>query len=142
MRHAKSDAEKSKVDARYSDAARRERALERNVLAFPTLREIPEPDLPLREFGRKIYDQWTRRLLDAGMLTVTTVAIVERMAVAKDAIEKRLSEGKDPSGKFLEILRGAQLELKALNVDQPLGPDAGKPNKFSVNGFPARLRSA
>lgn len=141
----RSDAEKraaGRTDPRYSDLARRQRQLDKVIIPFPTLQKIPEPSLPLRPPGRREYDLWTRRLLNGGLLTIATVEIVERLALAKDAIQMQYDKGKSASAKYLEILRGAQQELKVLNVDQPLGPGQGKDNKFSDNGFPARLRAA
>lgn len=143
MRHAKSDAEKKAAGTfrahEFTDAHRLNAALDRVVRPFPRLLEVPEPTMPLRASGKAEYDKWCRRLREVGMLTFSTVDIVERMAMAKDAIQESYDKGKTPSAKHLEILRGAQLELKALNVDQTLVPeDPNRPNKFEANGFPGR----
>ena len=126
------------LDPRTSEEGRAKAALERSVIPFPRLRDVPEPTLPLGEYGRKVYDNWARRLLDSGLLTVITASFIEQLALADDAIRAQSAVGKTPSSRYMEIRRGALLKLESLNVDHSLVPDPDKQNRFARNGFPGR----
>ena len=126
------------LDPRSTEEARAKTALERSVIPFPRLRDVPEPSIPLQEAGRKTYDSWARRLRDSGLLTVITAGFIEQLALADDAIRAQSGLGKMPSSRFLEIRRGALLKLESLNVDHSLVPDPDKQNRFARNGFPGR----
>ncbi len=140
--HGQTDAAKiaagKTLDKRSTEEARARQALERSVIPFPRLRDVPEPSIPLSEVGRKVYDAWSRRLCDSGLLTAITSGFIEQLALADGAIHDQSAAGKTPSSRYMEIRRGALLKLESLNVDHSLVPDPDKQNRFSRNGFPGR----
>ncbi|MCW5697359.1 MAG: hypothetical protein KIS96_11595 [Bauldia sp.] len=142
MRHSRSDEQKrqrngGRIDGRFTEEARAMREVDK-VVAFPKLREVPEPTVPLGTNGRKTFDFWTRRLLEVGLLTAVSIGYVENLALADDKIHERRAAGKEVPDKTLELRRSMLLKLEALNVDQNLVPNPEKTNKFARNGFPGR----
>lgn len=126
------------LDKRYSDEARGKATMNK-VLAFPVLREIPDPTFPLREKGEKVFKFWCHKLLDAGLLTQITAGDVETFALNEDKIQGRIDVGKELSDRTLEVRRICLQKLEALNVDTTIHAGAKNKSAFAKNGFPNRL---
>lgn len=143
-RVAKSDEEKAAkgtLDKRYSQEARASEALSK-VLAFPAFREIPATRIPLGPEGQRVYDSWSRRLFDVGLLTEVSKGFVENLAMCEDKIHFAHGAGKMVSDKTLELRRTALLRLEGLNADINLAPTRNSQNPFAHCGFARRLREA
>lgn len=123
-----------------SEAARA-RSAAAKVLKFPVLREMPEPRFSLGQVGRKTFDFWARKLLEAGLLTEISLAHVEGLAIADEQIEARISQGREVSNSSL-LARSKYLQhLEALNVDTSFHANQAKKSEFASHGFPNRLRT-
>lgn len=111
------------------------------VLQFPVLREMPESSFPLGESGRKTFEFWARKLLEAGLLTEVTLRQVEGLAVADQKIADRLAKGREVSDATIETRRKVLHYLEGLNVDTSFFANQTKKSAFASNGFPNRLRT-
>jgi len=138
--HGISDDEKrarGTFKAGFDSETRKNKKAEK-ILAFPTLHEVPPPTFPLGEKGQKTYDTWARRLLEAECLNEVTKGFLENLALTEDKIHARIKEGKEIPDKTMEIRRSMLLKLESLNVDTSRIPKKAD-NKFTHNGFPARI---
>ena len=138
-----SDKEKIKrgtLDNRTSRAARETSRMD-NVFAFPILKKIPKPGIPLKDKGIATFKFWCEKLLDAGLLTSITVEEVQNLALIDDMITERILAGKSPSIRSIEIRRQHLLKLESLNVDRAVYTDVKSKSAFSHCGFSNRLRS-
>lgn len=107
------------------------------VLAFPTLRQIPDPQLPLNEIGLAKYQELARLLFDAQKLTAITRDAAEAAAVQWQGMHKSLSEGKDiPAHRYLAFERA----MKIINVANNAPQIGGVPqrSRFAQCGFAHR----
>lgn len=143
-RHPLSDEEKKRRGTfreEQSDNSRRVSAVG-NVLAFPTLTNVPPCSFPLPENGKGMhtYNSWCRDLIEAGLLTKVSLAFIEQLAIADHTIEQAILSGKTPPGRATNDRGTALRRLELLNVDQNLVAGQTKKGVFGKNGFPARLR--
>lgn len=113
-----------------------------NVVLLGTYSEIPTPDLPLTPIGRKIYDEWCRTLLSAGLLTIKSKDQVEMYAISKSAIAEALKKGKTPPRNMTEAFRAASLRLEKLDANKTLGEASGHANPYATFGFAKRAKKA
>lgn len=126
-------------EPRQSEAARAARTAS-NIALFPTLSEIPEPEIPMGPVGRKAYDTWARRLLETGRLTMVSVGYVQQYALALDSMDKLQAMGKPISANYMTVANRALDQIKALDVDLPIGKQAQSQGKFARSGFSAGIR--
>lgn len=111
-----------------------------NVVLLGTYSEIPAPDFHLDPVGRKIYDEWCRTLLSAGLLTIKSKDQVEMYAIAKSAIADALKKGKTPPRNMTEAFRAASLRLEKLDANKTLGEASGHANPYATFGFAKRAK--
>lgn len=110
-----------------------------NVVAFPTLLELPEPDMPLGDAGRREFDRLIRLLFDAGRLTQIAYRRVVTVALLIDSMHLVLSKGKAVPASYANQLQRALGELEGEVGKKPIaGPDSARENRFVRNGFAAR----
>lgn len=108
------------------------------VVAFPRLREIPVPDLPLNEVGQKKYDELTRALFDADKLTVVTKTAAEQAAALHQEIHRRMSDGKPVPASLSDKLQRALAQLKIAEDAPTIASPGNRVNKFAGTGFSTR----
>lgn len=110
-----------------------------SIIAHPALKEVPEPNLPLNEAGRKIYWQWARRLHSAGALTSITREWVEMLGMAEhdlfNAIEakKALRYPAEQKAKYLR-------KIEKLDVGHTPQSGSAAENPYTHFGFAKRAR--
>lgn len=140
---ALTDAEKiarGTLDDRTSSASRAKREIAK-ILAFPVLKEIPEPTFPLEEKGRATFDFWSNRLLNSGLLTQVSLGYIENLAMTDDIIADHLSKKERPAVNLLEARRKSLQWLETLNVDSTVYAGEAKKGAFATHGFARRLRT-
>lgn len=113
-----------------------------NVVLLGSYKEIPEPDLPMGAIARKIYDEWCRTLLGAGLLSIKSKDQVEMYAIAKAAIADALAKNKTPPRNMTEAFRAASLRLEKLDANKTLGEASGHGNLYAQFGFAKRAKKA
>lgn len=114
---------------------------EADVIALPSYNAIPEPFLPLREHGKKVYDTWCRNLIQIGALTEISRTHVENLATATDQIATSLANSKNPSRGAMELQKSATIKLERFIGSKPIqGPGRGE-NDYTRFGFAKRARS-
>jgi hypothetical protein len=137
-----SDAEKIRrgtFDKRTSEAAQAEKA-GRKVVVGPWLNEIPDPELPLNEIGRKKYDELARSLFETGKLTMATKMLAEQVAVLFQQMHQLLSAGKSVPTNLSEKIQRVIFQLGiAENAPQIAAPQ-GQKRKFAHCGFSSKGR--
>jgi len=111
------------------------------ILAFPVMREIPPCGFPVNDHGQRTFDHWTRRLLDAGLLTETSISQIENLALQDHVISARMAEGKEPPNRAIEVRRQILHWLEQMNVSESVVSGQKKKSAFASNGFPSRLRT-
>lgn len=111
-----------------------------NVIFLDPLNAVPEPKLPLKEVGRKTYDERCDALLKRGLLTINTKDLVEMLAVADDALHMAITNGGKNLRAAAEMKRSALLKLDKLDADKiVITPGQGK-SDFAKFGFAKRAR--
>lgn len=138
-----SDAEKErrgtlKTGETQIDTAKREIG---KVLAFPAIKNIPEPSFPLNEKGMATYREWTQKLRDVGLLTSVSLGRIETLALLDHSIAKAMEVHKSPPNSSMDGRRKIMDWLDGLNVDTTVISGETKKGTFSSNGFPNRLRT-
>lgn len=123
-----------------TDAAYEERAAKK-VVAGPWLSVIPEPEIPLKEVGRRKYDELTRLLLEQNKLTAVSCMQAELAARMHEKIAALVQDGKYPSASDVNQLQRALSALRVAEDAQPIGKTGGKVNKFAGLGFANRPNS-
>lgn len=109
------------------------------VLAFPRLKEIPDPDLPLDVNGKKKYDELTRALFDADKLTVVTKMHAEQAAVLHQEIYRRMAASSPVPATLSDKLQRALSALKIAEDAHIIAGAGQKKNRFAGTGFSTRL---
>lgn len=110
-----------------------------NVVPFPTLLELPEPDMPLGEAGRKEFDRLIRQLFDAGRLTQIAYRRVVTVALLVDSMHRLLAKGKPVPASYANQIQRALGELEGEVGKKPIaGPEASRQSRFARNGFANR----
>ena len=117
----------------FSDEVYDARAAEK-VIIGPWLSEIPQPELPLGEFGRKTYDDLTKMLFEQNKLTQVTCMLVEQVAALRQKQMNMMAAGKDPpvslSNKISGLLANLRIAENAPTIASP-----GQKNRFAGSGF-------
>jgi hypothetical protein len=127
------------LDERTSEAARGKREIGK-ILKFPVLREIPEPKFVLTPVGRKTFDFWAKKLMEAGLLTESSIGYIENLALADDSITAAIAKGKSPAYTLLETRRKNLQWLETLNVDTSVAAGQTQKGTFASHGFANRLQ--
>lgn len=113
---------------------------EADVIALPSYSAIPDPIMPLKEHGKKVYENWCRNLIQIGALTEISRTHAENMAMAMDQIATSLAAGKNPSRGAMELQKSATLKLEKFIGSKPIqGPGRGE-NVYASFGFAKRSR--
>lgn len=136
-----SDAEKKRRGtfvAKQSDAIYDARAAA-NVLAFPTLREIPAAELPLNEIGSRKYDELARALFDAGRLTTVSRMLAEQVASLFQEQHRRMSAGLPVPGSLSDKMQRALAQLKLADGAPTIAQPQSRNERARRIGFAARL---
>lgn len=107
---------------------------------LPTFKDIPDPNIPLLDAGRKVYDEWCRTLIKSGLLTLKTREYVEMLAIATDDIAHAIAKGKRPTRQAMEAKRAAMMKLEKLDAEQTIVGPAGGENPYAAFGFARRAR--
>ena len=123
-----------------SEEVYKARAAEK-IVTGPWLKQIPEPECPLGEVGRRKYDEFTRQLFDQNKLTSVTQMYAEIASGLFEKIHSLKAAGKHPTGSDVTQLQRALDALK-IAEDAPKIANPGKQNKFASCGFSSRLRPA
>lgn len=111
------------------------------LFTHPRLDTIPDPDVPLREPGRKKYRELTEMLLKAGQLTVITKSFAEMAAISHDEIVLRVENSRSVSAKLMDQYNRAIANISFLDVDKPTQEAQQKnQNRFRFSGFAQRRR--
>lgn len=128
------------LDKRHTEVARAERAAEKIVIG-PWLSDIPEPDLPLGEVGRKKYFELVRSLFDTGKLTLATKMLSEQAAVLQEQMHRRMSEGKTVPTNMSEKIQRVIAQLGIAENAPQIARPKETAGKFTFAGF-SNKRSA
>jgi hypothetical protein len=116
-------------------------APEKGTLHFlPAFKEVPEPNIPLLETGKKVYDEWCRTLIRSGLLTLKSREYVEMLAIATDDISYAIGKGKRPSRQAIEAKRAAMMKLEKLDANQTIVTSGGGESPYAAFGFARRTR--
>jgi hypothetical protein len=113
-----------------------------NVHFLTSFKEAPEPNIPLLAAGRKVYDEWCRTLIKAGLLTLKTREYVEMLAIATDDIAVTIEKGKRPTRQAMEAKRAAMMKLEKLDVADTIATPGGNQSIYAGFGFARRARAA
>lgn len=141
-RPALSDAEKLRkgtFDKRYSQEARSVGAVT-NLVAFPSLREIPACMFPLDAQGQALYDELARVLFEQGRLTVLSHAELSALAGGMTQVRKKIESGAPaPAGAFKAFLERID-KLQKASIDRAYAGSSteGRSSKFRNSGFANR----
>lgn len=115
----------------------------RKLLAFPTLREIPEPSVPLTGHALAFYQRWVKQLFETHRLTLFTQDRLEGAAMLQMAIMEKMDAGKAPAA---NAVRGRDQIMKELGLasDRTIAaPKEAGGTRYSNAGFAhgrARIR--
>lgn len=96
------------------------------ILAFPTLRTIPPPEMPLVEQGYDKYMELARRLLDAGKLNIYTRTLCERIGLLHYAIYRKSKLNQVPSLTAIEQIGKLEKELQLVDQSDATAPPADR----------------
>jgi hypothetical protein len=136
-----SEAEKlrrnGKVKASRTDEAYAQRAAEKIVVG-PWLSDIPDPEYPLNEIGRKKYFELARAMFEQRKLTLTTKMLAEQVAVLHQQIFQRLSEGQQVPTNMSEKIQRVILQLGIAENGPTIASPPEKATKFTYSGFANR----
>lgn len=135
-----SDDEKKRrgtLDSRHTEKARAAKAAEKVVIG-PWLSEIPEPDLPLGEVGRKKYFELVRSLFDSGKLTLATKMLSEQAAVLQEQMHRRMTEGKSVPTNMSEKIQRVIAQLGIAENAPQIARSKETAGKFTFAGFSNR----
>lgn len=115
--------------------------IERTILPFPVMSELPVSQLPLDDTGNAKYVELATMLLKAGRLTVMTQTAAEQLAMQHQAMAMEMNKGKVPSASRLTQIRRLMDDLGLGKIDKPIqGTGKTEENPFDTNGFAARRR--
>ena len=125
-----------------NEVVRLEQYVERKILPFPILSEIPLPTMPLNEVGRKKYFELCEILHKTGRLVTFTRDQAEAVAALWQSMHMRLANGKEINASTMNQLRTAMDDLGVNESNKSAVSGKGteaKKNTFASNGFAARL---
>lgn len=106
-----------------------------------SFQELPEPNIPLLENGRRVYEQWCRSLIKAGLLNLKTREYVEMLAIATDDIAVTVAKGKRPTRQAMEAKRAAMMKLEKIDANQTIiGAEGEGQSIYARFGFAKRAR--
>lgn len=106
------------------------------ILAFPALRSIPEPSLPLDGVARVKYLELAQSLLNSHKLNKFTQSTCETIAVLHAGVAKRLDMGLQVSAKAMADIGKLMKELQLVDESESSAPQtSGKENRYDKIGF-------
>lgn len=112
-----------------------------NVHFLASFSDLPEPNIPLLASGRKVYEDWCRTLIKAGLLTLKTREYVEMLAIATDDIAFAIEKGKRPTRQAMEAKRAAMMKLERLDAEQTIvGTQGEGQSTYARFGFARRAK--
>lgn len=126
------------LDPRSSDMGRAIAGLAK-IHVFPTMREIPEPTLPLDEVGREEYYGFCRRMLDVGNLTMHSRLSAQSAAMTAQSMRRYVDQGKTVPGLLINQYNRAIGDMRLADADASLAPHKPAESRFATNGFSSRL---
>lgn len=110
----------------------------KKVVTGPWLSSIPEPELPLNEFGKKKYDELAHALFDQNKLTNVTRMLAEQAALLFQEQHRRLTANLPVTASLSDKLQRALAALKIAEDAAPITNPEGRINKFARSGFSNR----
>lgn len=116
-----------------SEAVYNARAAEK-VITGVFFTEIPQPTMPLNDYGRATYEKWARILLDQGKLTSVMVEHCQTLGIIDMRINGKLSAGKSPTADDMKQ-RTSVIRLLGVAENATVIAGAGQKNKFANCGF-------
>lgn len=112
---------------------------EARILAFPALRTIPEPELPLKDQAYEKYRELAKRLLDAGKLNSYTRSLCEQIALVHHQNYKRVAAGGLPTGTAVDRMNKLMKELRLVDESDTTAPPVdAQENRFKKFGVVTR----
>lgn len=115
--------------------------LDRKILPFPVLIDIPQPAMPLNDVGRQKYFELCKILKDAGRLVSLTRDVAEAAAALWQSMHQAMGEGKPVRAAAINQFRSLYENL-GVNESNRTAVDArgsgAQENPFAANGFAAR----
>lgn len=141
-RHSLSDEEKKRRGTFRESSSEQALAAKRaeKVVRGPWLSQIPEPENPLNEVGRAMYDKYTKLLFEQNKLTLVTCIDCELLALHWQGIRARSDAGKAPSSDALKQVATITQRLR-IAEDAPAIADPSRKSKFASVGSADRVLS-
>lgn len=107
-----------------------------DILAFPALKAIPAPSLPLTGAAYEKYLELAAKLLNGRKLNDYTRHTCEMIGIQHAAIAKKLEYGQAVSAKSVDDLGKLMKELQLVDESKSTAPTAsGTENRFSRIGL-------
>ena len=113
----------------------------KKVLAFPTLRTIPEPDTELSDLAKAKYNSLVRDAYECGRLTEPLRMKITVFAITYDAVMRTYAEGRVPSGHLIAQYNRIAGEVSFEESAKPLARAEGPKEKFRHAGFASRVKA-
>lgn len=105
------------------------------ILAFPALKRIPEPEMPLVGPARDKYMELAGALLVSSKLNVFTRAKCEQVAILHGQMRKRITQNQVVSASSIDAIGKLMKELQLVDESEAIAPVAsGAENRFSRIG--------
>lgn len=105
------------------------------ILAFPALKSIPEPELPLKEIAYDKYRELATAFFNAKKLNSFTRLKIEQFAIMHENLHKRIVQGFTISTSSMDAMTKLMKELQLVDESQSTAPpEGGKENRYSRIG--------
>jgi hypothetical protein len=116
-----------------SDAVYAERAAGK-VITGVFLSKIPEPNLPLNEVGRAMYDKMAKLLFEQNKLTEVTCLDCENLGLIQQQMDARMRAGKAVASDMIKRKDAILVRLRVAE-NAPAVASPGEKNRFEGSGF-------